>query len=87
MTRYRYPVKEKIEIVCEYGSFVIGRVKKGKLNQAVVDERGRIVGRVVSIFGPTELPYVKIKIQRRRGQKLYLGGEKKWQRRKIRGNG
>ncbi len=75
---------EEVEIVCKMQNFVVGRVRKAKVSNPVLDEKNRIVGRVVSVFGPVERPYVKIRIQRKWGRRLYLGGEKKWEKKKKR---
>ena len=73
-----------MEVVCKMQKFVVGRVRRARANLPVLDENNRIVGRVVSVFGPVEQPYVKIQMQRKWGRRLYLGGEKKWKKTKKR---
>ncbi len=75
---------EKLEVVCRGEGYVVARVSKAKINQAVVDEKRRIIGRIVSIFGPVSRPYIKVRIQRRGGRELYLGGDYKWRKRRRR---
>lgn len=78
---------EKIEVVCRGEDYLVGRVHKARINQEVLDEKRRIMGRVVSVFGPVSRPYIKVRIQRRGGRELYLGGEKKWRKKKRRRSG
>jgi len=75
---------KEVNIVCRTESYAVGRVEKAKLQAPILDERGRIIGRVVSVFGPVSNPYVKIRIQRKGGKKLYVGGDKKWEKKKKR---
>ncbi len=75
---------EEVAIVCIRDDYVVGRVSKARVNQAILDDKNRIVGRVSSVFGPVERPYIKIRIQRKWGRRLYLGGEKRWEKKKKR---
>ncbi len=78
---------EKIEVVCRDEGYLVARVSKAKINQAVVDEKRRIIGRVVAVFGPVSRPYIKVRIQRKGGRELYLGGDANWRRKRRRRSG
>ena len=78
---------EEIDVVCRKDDFVVARVRKARINMEILDEKRRIVGRVVSVFGPVQRPYIKIRMQRKGGRKLYLGGERRWKKKRRRRNG
>ncbi len=78
---------EEVVVVCKKDDTVVGRVSKARMNAPILDEKKRVIGRVIAVFGPVARPYIKIRIQRKGGRKLYVGGEDRWRKRRRRKSG
>jgi len=48
--------------VSRSGNLVLVLEGEARLGEEVVDERGRVVGRVSDIFGPVEKPFAAVKL-------------------------
>jgi rRNA processing protein Gar1 len=78
----------EVKVLCRKNSEIIGRVPQVKAGWVAYDDKKRIVGRVVSVFGPVSEPYVKIRLKNQGGRgKIYVGGAGKWRKKKKRRNG
>jgi rRNA processing protein Gar1 len=78
----------EVQVICRKNSEVVGRVSRAKPGWAVYDDRKRVIGRVVSVFGPVSSPYVKLSLKSGgREGKLYIGGAGKWRKKRRRRNG
>ncbi len=78
----------EVDVICKKGSDVVGRVSKVKSGWVAYDDRKRVIGRIVSVFGPVSGPYVKIRLKNSGGRgKIYVGGAKKWQKKRKRRSG
>ncbi len=60
----------KGEVVCIGKDYLIARAKLRKRWGKAYTPSGKYVGRVIRIFGPVDMPYVKIKIERNWGRKV-----------------
>ena len=80
-------MKYEVEVVCERKGEIIGRMKKARIGWVVYDSNKRKIGRIVDLFGPVSNPYVRIKASKKPTGKIMVGGDAKWQRRRIIRNG
>ncbi|NPA75879.1 MAG: hypothetical protein GXO25_07375 [Euryarchaeota archaeon] len=78
----------EVTVICSRGDEVIGRVSKIRAGWMAYDENKRVIGRVVSVFGPVSYPYVKIRLKTPgRSGKIYVGGARKWRKKRRNRNG
>ena len=78
---------KEVNIICKKNGEVVGRISSVKSNWIVYDEHKKIVGKIKSIFGPVSNPYVKIELYDRAPEHIYLGGGKKWRKKRTKRSG